>query len=130
MKNKNEPGSNKLTTWLHTLVRLLIGWHFLYEGISKIVAADWSSAPYLAGSRWIFAPLFNAMAENATVVGIIDQINIWGMVLIGLGLILGLLSRWAALGGTLMLLFYFVAYPPIPGYMFGLPAEGDIYRLT
>ena len=47
------------------------------------------------------------------------------MILVGLGLILGLFTRWAAAGGTLMLFFYFVAYPPIPGYMFGVPVEGS-----
>ena len=24
-----------------------------------------------------------------------------------------------------MLFFYFVAYPPLPGYMYGVPAEGS-----
>ena len=125
MKTKSDSVSNRLTTWLLTLVRIVIGWHFLYEGIAKIIASDWSSAPYLAGSRWIFAPLFNVMADNAAIVGIVDQINIWGMILIGIGLIFGLLTRWASLGGAVMLLFYFVAYPPVPGYMLGVPAEGS-----
>ncbi len=111
--------------WTLTIVRIVIGWHFLYEGISKIMTAGWSSAPYLAGSKWIFAPLFNAMANNPSVVAVIDFINIWGMILIGVGLILGLLTRWAGAGGVLMLFFYFVAYPPIPGFMFGVPVEGS-----
>jgi uncharacterized membrane protein YphA (DoxX/SURF4 family) len=114
-----------ITEWFLTILRIVIGWHFLYEGISKIFAEAWSSAPYLAGSRWIFAPLFNALAESTALTGIIDFINIWGMILVGLGLISGFLTRIAASGGALMLLFYFVAYPPIPGYMFGVPAEGS-----
>ncbi|MDP4223292.1 MAG: DoxX family protein, partial [Bacteroidota bacterium] len=52
-------------------------------------------------------------------------LNIWGMILVGLGLIFGLFARWASFGGAVMLLFYFVAYPPIPGFMFGIPAEGS-----
>ena len=119
IKTSHVPG------WALTIVRIIIGWHFLYEGISKIMADGWSSAPYLAGSKWIFAPLFNAMAASQTIVGIVDFINIWGMILVGLGLILGLFTRWAAAGGTMMLFFYFVAYPPIPGYMFGVPVEGS-----
>jgi len=111
--------------WALTFVRIVIGWHFLYEGISKIMTPDWSSAPYLAASKWIFAPLFNAMAGNQSVVGVVDFINIWGMILVGLGLMLGLYTRWAAAGGTLMLFFYFIAYPPLPGYMFGVPVEGS-----
>ncbi|HCI54615.1 MAG TPA: DoxX family protein [Bacteroidales bacterium] len=125
MKKSSESHLNKASRWLLTIVRIAIGWQFLYEGIAKLIAGDWSSAPYLAGSRWIFAPLFNAMANDPTIVSVVDFLNIWGMILVGAGLMLGLLSRWASAGGALMLLLYFVAYPPIPGYMFGVPAEGD-----
>jgi uncharacterized membrane protein YphA (DoxX/SURF4 family) len=110
---------------LLTITRIAIGWHFLYEGISKIIAAGWSSAPYLSSSRWVFAPLFHSMADNATAIALIDFLNIWGMILVGLGLMFGLFSRWASAGGALMLFFYFVAYPPFPGYMYGVPAEGS-----
>ncbi|NMC42173.1 MAG: DoxX family membrane protein, partial [Bacteroidales bacterium] len=115
----------KATRWFLTLTRLVIGWHFLYEGIAKILAGNWSSAPYLTGSKWILAPLFSALAHNESVVAIVDFINIWGMILVGLGLILGLFIRWASAGGALMLLLYFLAYPPIPGYMFGIPTDGN-----
>jgi len=114
-----------ITPWILSIVRIAIGWHFLYEGIAKIMADGWSSAPYLAASRWIFAPVFHSMADSAAVVNIVDFLNIWGMILVGLGLIFGLFTRWAGAGGAFMLFFYFVAYPPIPGYMFGVPAEGS-----
>ncbi|HBC77078.1 MAG TPA: hypothetical protein DCZ51_00515, partial [Bacteroidales bacterium] len=81
--------NSQLLPWALTIVRIVIGWHFLYEGISKIMAAGWSSAPYLAGSKWIFAPLFTAMAASPAAITVIDFINIWGMILVGLGLILG-----------------------------------------
>ncbi|MGB4291409.1 MAG: DoxX subfamily, partial [Bacteroidales bacterium] len=116
---------NKAGSYLLTIVRMAIGWQFLYEGIAKIIAGNWTSAPYLAGSRWILAPLFTAMADNQAAVAFVDFINIWGMVLVGVGLMLGLLSRWASAGGALMLLLYFIAYPPIPGYMTGVPTEGS-----
>ena len=117
--------SNKLTKWALTIVRTAIGWHFLYEGVAKIMSSGWSSAAYLTNSKWIFSPLFQWMAGNSAVIAAVDFLNIWGMILVGLGLITGLFARWAAAGGTLMLLFYFVAYPPIPGYMVGVPAEGS-----
>jgi len=125
MQNTTGLKENRTVHWMLTLVRIVIGWHFLYEGISKIVAGGWSSAPYLAGSKWIFAPLFTAMAGNASAVAVIDFINIWGMILVGAGLMVGLLTRWASLGGAIMLLFYFIAYPPVPGFMFGVPTEGS-----
>lgn len=125
MKSQTGTATGRIIPWVLTIVRIAIGWHFLYEGIAKIMAAGWSSAPYLAGSKWIFAPLFTAMAGNGSVVSVIDFVNIWGMILVGLGLITGLFTRWASLAGAVMLFFYFVAYPPIPGYMFGVPVEGS-----
>jgi uncharacterized membrane protein YphA (DoxX/SURF4 family) len=125
METQTKNNIGRILPWLLTIVRILIGWQFLYEGIAKIMATGWSSAPYLAGSKWIFAPVFTAMADNSSIIAVVDFINIWGMILVGLGLILGLFSRLASTGGALMLFFYFVAYPPIPGYMFGVPAEGS-----
>ena len=122
---KSKSGLNSVHIWLLVIVRIAIGWHFLYEGVAKLLADNWSSAAYLAGSQWIFAPLFHSMAGSPGVVAVVDFLNIWGMILVGLGLMLGLFSRWAAAGGALMLFFYFIAYPPIPGYMFGVPSEGS-----
>lgn len=122
---KIKSGVNMVPNWLLTIVRIAIGWHFLYEGISKLISADWSSAGYLAGSKWILAPLFHWMAGSPGVISVIDFLNIWGLILIGLALIAGLFTRWACTGGALMLLFYFMSYPPIPGYMYGVPAEGS-----
>lgn len=119
------PDFNKVTPWLLTVIRITIGWHFLYEGVAKIVSGTWSSAPYLAGSRWIFAPVFNSMADSVAITSVVDFLNIWGMILVGLGLIFGLLTRYASIGGAVMVLFYFVAYPPIPGYTVGVPVEGS-----
>lgn len=119
------PKFHNASRWLITIVRLSIGWQFLYEGVTKIVAQNWTSAPFLSGSRWILAPVFNAMAENATVTGIVDFLNIWGMILIGLGLILGVFIRTASGAGALLLFFYFTAYPPIPGYTISVPVEGS-----
>lgn len=112
-------------TWLISFVRIAVGWHFLYEGVTKIISGTWSSAPFLASSKWILAPVFNTMAESTAITGIVDFLNIWGMIFIGLGLILGLFIRLASGAGALMLLFYFVAYPPVPGYTIGVPVEGS-----
>ncbi len=122
---KSKSGINSIHIYLLVIVRIAIGWHFLYEGVTKIIAGNWSSAAYLAGSKWIFAPVFHWMAGNAGIISVVDFLNIWGMTLVGLGLILGLFSKWASAGGALLLLFYFVAYPPIPGYMMSVPVEGS-----
>ena len=115
----------RYTPYLFTALRILIGWHFLYEGIAKLVNPDWTSKFYLLGSKWIFAGLFHGMASSPGVLRLVDFLNIWGLILIGISLFIGLYVRWSSLAGALLLFFYIVAYPPIPGYTFGMVAEGN-----
>ncbi len=115
----------KYSNYLFTGLRILVGWHFLYEGIAKLFTPGWSAKFYLMGSKWIFSDLFHQMASSPGIMKAIDFLNIWGLTLIGLSLFTGLFVRWAAAAGSLLLLFYFVAYPPIPGYTFGTISEGS-----
>ena len=49
----------------------------------------------------------------------VDILNVWGQILIGLSLIIGLLSTTAALFGALMMFTYYFAIPPfIESYIF------------
>ena len=115
----------RVLPYLATVLRILIGWHFLYEGISKLLSPEWSAKFYLLGSKWIFAGLFNWMASSPTVLNVVDFLNVWGLILIGLSLLIGLFVRWSSLAGATLLLFYFLAYPPIFGYTLGVVAEGN-----
>lgn len=115
----------KIVKYALTLLRIALGWYFLYEGISKILSTGWTSKNYLLGSTWIFSDFFHWLASSPAIVGIVDFLNIWGLILIGLSLFIGLFVRWASLFASILLLFYFVAYPPISGYTFGTVAEGS-----
>ena len=115
----------KYVIYLLTVLRILIGWHFLYEGISKLFINGWSSKMYLLGSKWFFSDIFHWMASSPDIMKIVDFLNVWGLILIGLSLFVGLFVRWASIFGTMLLLFYFVAYPSIPGYTFGTISEGS-----
>ena len=115
----------KYSSYLLTLLRILIGWHFLYEGIAKLINPGWTAKYYLLGSKWIFAGLFHWMASSQTIINIVDFLNVWGLILIGLSLFIGLLVRWSAIAGAVLLFFYFASYPPIFGYTFGVVAEGN-----
>ena len=106
-------------------LRVAIGWHFLYEGITKLLMPNWSSLDYLSLSRWVFAPLFNWIAANPTVLAVVDFLNIWGLIAIGLGLMFGVLTRAAAISGVLLLTLYYVANPPFVGLDYGVPTEGN-----
>ena len=50
--------------WILVALRVLIGWHFLYEGVVKLLEPNWTSGAYLAESRWIFAPIFHWIAQT------------------------------------------------------------------
>jgi len=109
---------------LLTLVRIAIGWHFLYEGHAKLYAGSWTSAGYLEASRWVFGGAFHWMASHPAVVTLVDAVNVGGQVLIGLLLVTGTLTRAASLAGMALLALYYVANPPLVGLGLSVPAEG------
>jgi uncharacterized membrane protein YphA (DoxX/SURF4 family) len=116
---------SKLVPAFMALLRIVIGWHFLYEGIIKILDPAWSARSFLEGSRWIFGDMFRWMASGDTGLTIINNANSIGLTLIGLALILGLFTRLASWSGVGMLLMYYLAYPPFGVYSYGALAEGN-----
>ena len=106
-----------------TLLRVAVGWHFLYEGVTKLMVPGWSSAGFLKSSTGWFSGIFQALAESPTLLTAADQLNIWGLTLVGLGLMLGAFTRVATIGGIAMLALYYLAHPPFFGSAAG-PAEG------
>ncbi|MDR1918045.1 MAG: DoxX family membrane protein [Tannerellaceae bacterium] len=117
--------SNLQRFWLVAL-RLLVGWHFLYEGLVKVLNPKWTSLGYLMDSQGWFASLFHALASNQGTLSVINFLNEWGLILIGLSLILGCLTRLGCIGGMLLLLLYYFSHPPFIGSenLFMLPREG------
>jgi uncharacterized membrane protein YphA (DoxX/SURF4 family) len=118
--------------WMHStgfitllvVLRTLIGWHFLYEGLAKLFSPEWSSASYLILSRWLFADFFHWIAANPTALAIADGLNIIGLIMIGLALMTGVWARWASMAGMLLLGLYYISNPPFIGFEYGMPTEG------
>ncbi|MBN1480604.1 DoxX family membrane protein [candidate division KSB1 bacterium] len=106
-------------------LRMVIGWHFLYEGVAKLFTPGWSSATYLDLSRWIFRDFFQWIVANPGVLKAVDLLNIVGLFLIGLALLFGLFTRVASISGMVLLLLYYVAHPPFVGLGIGIPVEGN-----
>lgn len=115
----------KLQTILMVALRILLGWYFLYEGLVKIANPDWSSFGYLMDSQGSFAGIFHSMAATANVVAVVDVMNKWGLTLIGLCLMLGLLTRLALLSGMLLLMLYYCSHPPLASVTYMIPQEGS-----
>ena len=110
-----------------TFLRVLIGWHFLFEGLMKLFTPGWTAKSYLLGSVGPFSSIFKAMASNPTVLSIVDYMNEWGLVLIGLGLFIGLFGKQVKIAGIILLLMYYFAYPPFPGLSINAPVEGSYW---
>lgn len=107
------------------MLRVLIGWHFLYEGIAKLFNPYWSSAGYLVEAKWLFSDLFASLVANPQAVKVVDFLNIWGLIAIGLCLIAGFLSTAASIAGIVLLFLYYITNPPIVGFKSSIPAEGS-----
>jgi len=107
-----------------TVTRVLIGWHFLYEGVTKLLAPQWTSAGYLLQSHWLLSDWFHWIAQNPETLRVVDLLNMWGLIFIGLGLFFGAFTRLAALAGAGLILLYYVANPPLVGFLSETTGEG------
>lgn len=113
------------------VLRTLVGWHFLYEGYTKLLqpawsragapAAAWSSAGYLKAATGPLAELFHSLG-NASWIGALDIAVAALLVAVGLSLMLGLFTQAGCAGALLLLAMFYLSAIPL-----GLPearAEG------
>jgi len=124
-KSENTYNYTNLQAFLLVSLRVLFGWYFLYEGITKIANPDWSSMGYLMDSKGFAAGIFHSMASNLSLVAVVDWMNMWGLTLIGLGLILGLLTQLSIFLGMLLLLLYYLSHPALASVTYMMPQEGS-----
>ena len=107
------------------VLRLLIGWHILYEGFSKLLIPNWSSLGFLKESKWILSGFSNWIISHPGILNAVDFLNTWGLIAIGTGLILGLFTRASAISGAVLLFVYYLNNPPLIGLDYSLPTEGS-----
>jgi len=106
------------------LLRTLIGWHFLYEGFAKVLSPAWSragaplspfsSAGYLRAASGPFAELFRGLADSSLLPWL-DLAVAWGLVLVGLGLMLGLFTQLSCAGAIALLAVFYLSWLPTRG---------------
>lgn len=111
-------------TWL-VMLRLFIGWHFMYEGMVKIMNPKWTSLPYLLDSKGFASDFFIALTQNADLMELINLANEWALLLIGLGLTLGCFFRLSSVGGIILLGMYTLSHPSFVGAEYIMPFEGS-----
>jgi thiosulfate dehydrogenase (quinone) large subunit len=120
----NIPKFTRVQAYGLVLLRILIGWHFLYEGVIKAYNPSWTSRGYLLSAS-ILKPFFAWLASDSLIT-VIDYLNIYGLIAIGISLIVGIKVKWGCVGGILLLLFYYLAHPPFPSLPQG-PSEGSYW---
>jgi thiosulfate dehydrogenase [quinone] large subunit len=116
--------ANRTQQMALVLLRTLIGWHFLYEGLVKLVWPAWtragvplsrfSSAGYLRSSTGPFADVFRAFAD-ASWLPWLDLLMASSLLLIGLGLMLGLFTQLACAGALALLALFYLSWLPTRG---------------
>ncbi len=87
-------------------LRVSLGGLFLYAGISKVLDPSWSAAGYLKGAKtaeWLYQILL-----QPTVLPTINVINEWGLLLLGISLLLGLGVRMSSVLGAILMFFYYL----------------------
>jgi len=97
-------------TYLLLAVRLITGYWFLHAGWTKftfVAGEPFDASGYLANADSPIAWLFGFVAETPWLLEFTNFMIPVGEFLIGLGVLLGVLTRLAAVfGGFLMVLFY------------------------
>lgn len=116
---------SKLQRYTLCVLRVLIGWYFLYEGLAKVFTPNWSAYGYLMDSKGILAPFFIWLAENPALLDAANFINIWGLTVVGLLLVLGVFTNIGYIGAMIFLLLYYLSHPPLLFAEYILPSEGS-----
>jgi thiosulfate dehydrogenase [quinone] large subunit len=92
--------------------RLLMGWVFLYAGLSQVLSHDFTTSQFLAHTK-----TFHALYEPLTSPVIAPYLTFvvsWGHLLIGLSLVSGLLVRVSGAFGVALMLTYWTAHMDFP----------------
>jgi thiosulfate dehydrogenase [quinone] large subunit len=109
------------------LLRLFVGWHFLYEGVIKLYSPSWTAKGYLLSATYM-KPFFQWLAGES-MISMVDTLNIAALLLVGIALVIGFKTKLASILGIGLLLMYYLAHPPFPGYPQGI-TEGSYWIIN
>ena len=94
---------NKKALGLLFIIRISLGFIFLYSGITKFFDG-FTAAGYLENAtEGPFKEMFASLAGSTFV----DQLVIWGEIGIGISLLFGILLKLGVVSGVLMMLLYY-----------------------
>ena len=95
MSRANAGGSGRYGGFQLTALvalRMLVGWHFLYEGLAKVTNPLWTSVGYLQESQGWLSGLFRSLSVSPGALGVVDllKMKVYGQ---GFGFDLTVTSR-------------------------------------
>ncbi len=114
--------------WPTVVLRIFIGWHFLYEGVTKVYNPAWTSKGYLLSADGFMDGFYQWLASDS-LVGVVDALNIGALLFVGATLILGIYERAGSLAGFALLMLYYFAHPAFPWLQQG-PTEGNYWLIN
>lgn len=106
------------------ILRVAVGWLFLHEGLYKLFTPGWTAQYYLAQSEGPLQGLFQWMISSEVITAIANYGVVILLIATGLLLVIGFLERLASVTGMVLLVFFYLSYPPF-GEISDVMAEGN-----
>lgn len=122
---KRESSQTKVQITSLVLLRYLIGWHILYEGIAKAMNPQWSSLGFLQQSQGMLSGLAKWIISNSDILSLADFLNNWGLICIGTALLLGVFTKPAAFSGAILIFTYYLNAVPFIGSQYASSIDGN-----
>ena len=117
-----------LAYWL-VVMRLIVGWWFLHAGLDKFLAWPFDASWFVGGAaaQTTLGPIVVLFSEGA-LLSFTNLMVPLGQTLIGLGLIVGALTRLAAFFGAFLMVFFYFVNGETGGWAHGV-ITGDLLGL-
>jgi|DewCreStandDraft_5_1066085.scaffolds.fasta_scaffold01510_6 thiosulfate dehydrogenase [quinone] large subunit len=91
------------------LLRLSLGFIFIWAGFDKLITDFTAKGFLINATSGPLKDLFVRLGENQTALTVIDPLVVWGQILIGFSLILGLFTRFGLLMGAVQMFIFYLA---------------------
>jgi thiosulfate dehydrogenase (quinone) large subunit len=102
----------KFSRFLLFLLRVLVGWFLLYQGITAFLNPNWSLFSFI-GDAQLFPEFYESVLDQSYVAAVTLAVKVTYIV-VGALLMLGLFTRPAALLGAVLVLFFYFARLAFP----------------
>ncbi|MGB2696150.1 MAG: DoxX family membrane protein, partial [Dehalococcoidia bacterium] len=86
---------------------------FVWAGFDKLIRGFDAGGFLVNATKGPLSGWLQDLGANQTALDVINPMVTWGEILIGIGLIFGVLFRWSAFwGAVMMFMFYIAQFPP------------------